>query len=293
MNDLESGWRRSGPGAGRTASWRWIVVSACVALVSVGCAGAEEAGGPAMTDEAGPEGTEGATAEEMGSPVDPAALEDPSRTDDDRYRDGGFKPLEVYGFFGVEAGMAVADLWPGGGYNTHILANVVGDDGRVLSVLGPLYLNSRYEERVRQALAVRIEGGGLDNVEVLGPLEGIEDGTVDVAITVRNYHDLGDAAERTAVLPGILRILKPGGVLGVVDAYSPEEGVDEENHRINEELVVEEITGAGFELVGRSDVLVNPEDTYDFDGREDDAPIHRYFIHRFVHKYRKPSESMD
>ena len=59
-------------------------------------------------------------------------------------------------------------------------------------------------------------------------------------------------------------------------------------HRINEKLVIREITAAGFELIEKSDVLYNADDTFEFDGREDEAPIHRYFIYRFVHRYEKP-----
>jgi predicted methyltransferase len=214
-------------------------------------------------------------------------LEDPARSEDDRERDGGFKPLEVYGFFGVEPGMTVADLWPGRGYNTHILSRVVGDEGTVLAVLGPIYYQTKYEQYVRPALQERIETANLSNVKIVGPLSDLADNSVDVMITVRNYHDLGEAEDRIAVLPDLMRALKPGGVLGVVDAYTPKEGRDEPVHRINEDLVIAEITGGGFELAGTSEILVNGEDSYEFDGREEDAPIHRYYIHRFVHKYSK------
>lgn len=234
-------------------------------------------------------------------PYDPSALDDPSRTDDDRYRDEGFKPLEVYGFFGVEPGMTVVDLWTSRLYNAHILGNIVGPEGKVLATIwtegAP---NERYAQRTREAYRERQEAGGLDNVELVDSLDDIEADSVDVLITVRNYHDLGERDARLAALPALMRVLKPGGVLGVVDAHTdkPDER-DEPVHRINAELAKEEITSAGFEFVGASDVLHNPEDTYDFDGREglntpddpsDDAPIHRYFIHRFVHKYQKPAE---
>ncbi len=233
-------------------------------------------------------GTKQAASEAAGK-LDIAMLDDPSRTEDDRYRDGGFKPLEVYEFLGITPDMTVADIWPGGGYHTHILSLVMGEQGKVLSVLGPLYIGGDYEDWVRTKLKERIEAGKLENVEVVGPLADVPEGSVDVMITVRNYHDLGDRDERTVVLPGLIRALKPGGIIGVVEAYTPKKGVDEPFHRINEDLVIDEFTSAGFELVGRSDLLLNPEDTYDFDGREDDAPIHRYFIHRFVHKYEKPA----
>lgn len=220
--------------------------------------------------------------------LDPQILDDPSRSEDDRKRDGGFKPLEIYEFFGVSAGDTVADLWPGRGYNTQILSAAVEAEGKVLAVLGPIYSRPQFIERIRGYLDERISAGQLENVEIVEALASLPDSSVDVMITVRNYHDLGEAEDRIAVLPELLRALKPGGILGVVDAVTSEPGRVEEYHRINEELVVSEITGAGFELVGRSPLLENPEDTYDFDGREDDPPIHRYFIHRFVHKYRKP-----
>lgn len=229
------------------------------------------------------------TAIQASSKLDRAVLDHPSRTEDDRYRDTGFKPIEVYSFLGIEPEMTVADIWPGGGYHTHLLSLLMADEGKVLSVLGPLYLNEDYEGWVRDQLKERIDAGQLANVEVIGPLDDVADESIDVMITVRNYHDLGDKDARTAVLPDLMKKLKPGGVLGVIEAYTPKEGIDEPFHRINEDLVVEELTAAGFELVDRSNILLNEADTYDFDGREDDAPIHRYFIHRFVHKYQKPA----
>jgi predicted methyltransferase len=231
-------------------------------------------------------GTERAASEAAGK-LDRAVLDHQSRTEDDRYRDGGFKPIEVYAFLGIEPDMTVADIWPGGGYHTHILSLLTAGKGRVLSVLGPIYMDSDYEEWSRDKLKERIAAGDLSNVDVVGPLSDVPDDSVDV--TVRNYHDLGDRDERTVVLPGLMRALKPGGIIGVVEAYTPKKGVDKPFHRINEDLVINEFTEAGFELVGRSDILLNPDDTYDFDGREEDDPIHRYFIHRFVHKYQKPA----
>ena len=219
-------------------------------------------------------------------PVADDILAHPSRTEDDRYRDAGFKPLEVYGFFGVEPGMTVLDVMTGGGYNMHVLSLLVGDQGKVIAMPGPWYEDEESFGRPKARLEERVQAGNLANVEIRPWWAGLEDNSLDVIVTVRNYHDLGEAPDRIAVLPDWMRALKPGGVVGVVDAHTPS-GLDEENHRIEEQLVIDEISGAGFELVGSSDILYNPDDTYDFDGREEDAPIHRYYIHRFVHRYSK------
>lgn len=226
------------------------------------------------------------------SAYDPAVLDDPARTDDDHYRDEGFKPLEVYSFFGVEPGMTVVDLWTSRLYNAAILSNIVGEDGKVIATIYPSgEAPEGYARRTREAFEERKAAGGVENVELVESLDAVADDSVDVLITVRNYHDLGEKQARLEALPHLMRVLKPGGILGVVDAHTDKTGErDEPTHRINADLAREEITSAGFEFVAASDVLENPEDTYEYDGREDDAPIHRYFIHRFVHKYRTPME---
>ncbi len=258
--------------------------SACVSLLvvgllTVGCAGGDE---PAAEPEA--------------TPV--SVLDHPARSEDDHYRDAGFKPLEVYEFFGIDAGTTVGDLWPGGGYNTAILTQLVGEEGRVVAMLGPAPGDPERVARSRERFGQRPDPFGFTNLEVVADPTKVEENSLDVLLTVRNYHDLGEAPDRLAALPAFMRVLKPGGIFAVVDAYTdkPDER-DEPVHRINDELSRREITSAGFEFVEASDVLVNPADTYDFDGRERagedgagaDAPIHRYYVHRFVHKYRKPA----
>ncbi|MFQ5742662.1 MAG: class I SAM-dependent methyltransferase [Acidobacteriota bacterium] len=258
-------------------------------LAVAGCA-AGEGGDEAATASAENAAASSAASGESIVSYDPSILDDPARSEDDHYRDEGFKPLEVYGFFGVEPGMVAGDLLTSGLYNAHILSHIVGDEGRVLAIISMDQPSERSLKRSQDAFAKRNANDALANVEIVDSLSQVEDNSLDMLITVRNYHDLGDKEDRVAVLPRFLRVLKPGGIFGVVDAYSNKtDERDQEHHRINEQLVIDELTSAGFELVGTSDVLNNPDDTYDFDGREKDAPIHRYFIHRLVDKFRKPA----
>lgn len=233
------------------------------------------------------------------SPIPASVLEDPTRPEDDRYRDQGFKPLEVYGFFGVEPGMTVGDLWTSRGYNAHILAHVVGENGKLYAIVSPFESDPERTAAARERLTERFQAAGLTNTEIVADLAALPDDSLDVLVTVRNYHDLGEREARLEALPHLMRVLKPGGILGVVDAHTDKtDERDESVHRINEDLARAEITSGGFEFVAASDVLYNAEDTFDFDGREragvrgatQDAPIHRYFIHRWVHKYRKPTQ---
>lgn len=269
-----------------------------ISILALGTLAACASEAPAPEPEA--PATEPAAEEPSRSVVDPAVLEHAARSEDDHFRDAGFKPLDVYGFFAIDAGMHVADMMPGGGYNTVLVSQIVGDTGQVTALL-----NARTggdperTERIQTRFAERVAPFGLENIEVVVDPSAMADSSVDMVLTVRNYHDLGLAEDRIGALPELLRILRPGGIFAVVDAHTDKaDERDESVHRINDELSKTEITGAGFEFVEASDVLVNLDDTFEFDGREragqrgatEDAPIHRYYVSRFVHKYRKPTQ---
>ena len=119
---------------------------------------------------------------------------------------------------------------------------------------------------------------------VIKTVEDLPADSLDVVLTVRNYHDISEERLQ-GWLAGIHRALKPGGVFAVVDVRTKpgDEGRATELHRIAEDTVVAEVTAAGFELEGRSDLLANANDTYgssEFGNRE--------ATDRMVLKFRKP-----
>ncbi len=222
------------------------------------------------------------------------ALAAEARPAADRERDAARKPGEVLAFFGLEPGMTVLDLFSGGGYYTEIAARIVGPSGRVIAHNNQSYLDYAAEE-----IAARYAAGRLANVERLdGPVTGIEAeaGSVDVALLILAYHDIyfrpDDGSwpriDGRAMLQRIRETLRQGGILGVVDhAGSPDITTAEIGrlHRIDEARLVREIEAAGFELVERSDILRNPQDTrlspmYD--------PTIRGRTDRLALKFRKP-----
>jgi len=196
-----------------------------------------------------------------------SVLDDPSRPEADKARDAGSKPLEVYKWLGITDGMTVGDIVPASGYNTHVLARVVGDDGHV--------------------------DAGIDNVKVLLNLDDVPDDSIDAFICVRNVHDMlmPEVAERfgmqpDSILGAILRTLKPGGIFGVVDARTTKEGADTDAHRINEKMMIAELKARGFELVDSSELLAKPDDDFSQPSWEGDG---RYTLDRMLLKFRKPA----
>ena len=195
-----------------------------------------------------------AVASPMSVGAQESILDDASRPDGERQRDAGSKPLEVYAFWGVEPGMTVLDLMPGGGYNTYILSNVVGNYGKVYT--GP---DRENREGVRR-MATRLADHPRGNVEIIAGASDLAAGSLDVIVTVRNMHDVIDNAPE--LLAACMAALKPGGILGVVDARTNMDGFDSNTHRINQKTMVEMVTAAGFVLVDSSEMLANPHDDF-------------------------------
>jgi predicted methyltransferase len=187
-------------------------------------------------------------------------LNAPGRTDEDHDRDAYNKPVELFAFWGIKDGMKVMDLFPGNGYTTQLLSMLVGPKGKV----------SAYASYDHEAFDKRMKPLGLANVEetVIDYKEGFKildtylaklpAASFDAIITIRNYHDLKNPA---AVLPELKRILKPGGILGITDSRTGS-GRDEENHRIADDVIINEVLAAGFKLAGVSQLQSNPKDDY-------------------------------
>jgi predicted methyltransferase len=219
------------------------------------------------------------------------ALARPTRSEVDRARDAGRKPAEVIAFLGVEPGMTAIDLIAAAGYYTEVLSTAVGESGKVYAQNTEFVLKMR-EGANEKAMSARLADGRLANVERLDreiAELGLEPGSIDVAITALNFHDIyngrgPEAASR--FLKAVGRLLKPGGVLGLIDHAGRSDGDNEALHRIDEALVEAAVTDAGFAIDGRSDVLRNAEDDR---SQNVFTPGLRGHTDRFVLRLRKPN----
>ena len=215
-------------------------------------------------------------------------LADPARPEEDRVRDAGRRPEQVLEFFGVGPGAHVADLLAGGGYYTRILVPVVGPDGAVYAGNNPFF--QRFGEEAMTAL---LSQPGFENVHRIdGPVDEVAlpmDGSLDVVMVVLAYHDLWLTDEdRTELNRRVIASLKPDGVYGIIDHHADAgagTSVIESLHRIEESVIVDEITAAGFVLAARGDFLSNPND--DRAVRIFDPSI-RGQTDRFVLRFEKP-----
>lgn len=195
-----------------------------------------------------------------------SAVADDGRPEADKARDAVRKPAEIVAFAGVKPGDKVAEIAPGGGYYTRVLARAVGQEGRVYALMPAFFAN---------------RPGGLDAINALAEQYGnIEVVVIDYAATklpepvdlvwtTENYHDLanGDVA---AVNKWVFEALRPGGTYFVEDHAAPGTGTSATStlHRIDPAAVRQQVEAAGFTLEAESDLLHNPNDPHDVNPRE-------------------------
>jgi predicted methyltransferase len=216
-----------------------------------------------------------------------AAVADPARADDaqnDARRHGG----EIVAFAGVKPGDTVIELIPGGGYFTRLFSKAVGADGKVYAVWP-----TEYDESTDKLQAIADAYG---NVEILKQSAAAlsAPAQADVVFTSQNYHDYPDKfmgpVDLATFDKQVYDALKPGGVFVVVD-HAAESGSGlrdtETLHRIDPDIVKQQVEAAGFKFAGESDVLRNPADDHTL--KVFDKSI-RGHTDQFVYKFVKPQD---
>jgi predicted methyltransferase len=220
-----------------------------------------------------------------------ALLAAPDRSDADRALDSGRRPAELLTFAGVRPGMRVAEIGAWQGYTAELLARAVAPDGTVYAEDPPTFdkwTHAAWEERAKRPAFARI-------VRVARPFDDPlpqDTPPLDVVFSILFYHDtvwLG--VDRAKMNAAIFHALKPGGSLVVVDhSARPGEGarVAKSLHRIEESLVLDELSRAGFVFAADSNFLRHPEDPRDWSASDEAPPEKRGTSDRFVLRLRKP-----
>jgi predicted methyltransferase len=223
-----------------------------------------------------------------------AAVADPARPPADVERDVNRKPAETLLFAGVKPGYKVAELLPGGGYYTRIIAKAVGSTGHVYALV-PAPLPDApagapdFSARVKAIAADPNYSNLTVVVEPFAQLKTPE--PVDFVWTSQNYHDLHNlpGLNLTVFNQMVFEALKPGGIYFILDHSSvPGAGssVTSTLHRIDRETVKREVMAAGFQFAGSSGLLRRPSDPRTakvFD------PAIRGQTDQFILKFRKPA----
>jgi predicted methyltransferase len=216
----------------------------------------------------------------------------PDRSDDDKKLDAGRHPAETLALFGVVPGMRVAELEAGLGYTTELLARAVGSAGVVYAENNKFVL----EKFAAKPWADRLAKPVMKNVvrsdrELESPFPP-EAEDLDAVLSVMSYHDsVWLKTDRPAMNAAVFKARKSGGIYGIVDhAAKPGAGLSDVRtlHRIEESVVVDEVTKAGFRLDADAPFLRNPSDAHDWNDSVRAAGDRLGTSDRFVLRFVKP-----
>lgn len=244
-----------------------------------------------------------------------------------RARYGARNPARTLAFFGIAPGSTVVEALPGGGWYTKILIDYLGPEGTLIGVdyaqdMWPLFgfFSDEFiaakatwtEDWVKQAQDWRSAGSATIAATTFGAVPASMHGTADAVLFIRAMHNLARFEERGGYLSTALKnaydLLKPGGVVGIVQHQAPDARSDEfangSKGYLKKAFVIARMREAGFEYVGSRDFNANPKDRPEEDdivwrlpptlitSREDPALRERMQAigesNRMTLKFRKP-----
>ncbi|MCB2067823.1 MAG: class I SAM-dependent methyltransferase [Erythrobacter sp.] len=223
------------------------------------------------------------------------AVAAPDRAQVNRRLDEGRKPAEVLAWSGIAPGMAVADVMPGLGYWTEMMADIVGPTGSVAALQPQQFYNDDLATRHWQALLERSPEAS----RLRYPFDrfAYSPESLDLALINNSYHDLYWTSEQYSIpvtdpevfVAGLYAAMRPGGRVVVIDHAAaggePRATVDA-LHRIDRAVVVADFERAGFVLVDESQLLANPDDDHTLSVFDEAIANH---TDRFMLKFQRPA----
>ncbi len=206
-------------------------------------------------------------------------LEDDFRSAEAKSRDRYRHPYETLTFFGLRPDMTVVELWPGGGWYSTIIAPYMDAEngGQLIAAHFNPDTEHEFADFFRNSLRafelkVEADPDWFKHVQVK-PFEPpatepvAAAGSVDLVLSFRNIHNWMDDGSFNDVIRAVRRMLKPGGVFGVVEHRAK---IDQEidltasNGYVNQQWLIRRVEAAGFQLVAESPINANLKDTGDY-----------------------------
>lgn len=204
-----------------------------------------------------------------------AAVNAKTRSAENVKRDGARHPAQTLSFFQVAPQKTVIEITPGAGWYSEILAPLLRADGRyIAAVVDPAKVaegrGRDYQQRSREGLLQKFAAAPAqyDKATVVAydpasPVFGPA-ASADVVLTFRNVHNWRKSGQAEGMFRGFFDVLKPGGVLGVVEHRAKADvPADDGTGYVGQQQVIAMAEAAGFRLDGRSEINANPRDTKD------------------------------
>jgi Predicted methyltransferase len=206
------------------------------------------------------------------------AVANPLRKDDqprDKYR----HPVETLTFLRVGPQMKVGEYAPGGEWYSRLLGLYLGQQGHLVGLYfdptsGPF--KPEMQAGIRKSAAkypadvAKFSGMPAEKFAAytLDDIPEGEKGTFDRILVIRMLHNMMNWKNAQSEFAAMHALLKPGGMLGIVQHRAspdaPDAYVDGSKGYLREEDVTAFMESNGFELVDKSEINANAEDSADW-----------------------------
>lgn len=265
-----------------------LVVAVIGTLALSGC-GRDEPTSTAAVDTPPASTAPAAAPQPAGVPTNAAAtaVQPPPASDIDRVLAGDWRdpanaardiwrhPRETLQFFQVSPQQHVLEISPGRGWYAELLVPLLREHGHYVGAVSDPA--AAPDERIRgyftqqntdlrAKLAARPDVYGqpeLREIDAARPDFG-PPASVDTVLTFRNVHNWLSAGNAEAMFKGFHEVLKPGGVLGVVEHRAAGDvPTGDKSGYVGQDQVIALARAAGFELEASSEINANPADTKD------------------------------
>ncbi|MGX5173167.1 class I SAM-dependent methyltransferase [Aliikangiella sp. IMCC44653] len=192
------------------------------------------------------------------------------RTPKNQQRDKYRNPLETLTFFGIQDSMTVAEISPGGGWYTEILAPYLKDNGLYIAAgYDPESANDYYKKsaaRFKQKLDANPELYAKVKLGIMQAPDKIDFAapeSVDLVLSFRNTHNWHSKNQAETVYAAIYAALKPGGTFGLVQHRAGPQTKDTTGKHgyLKQEDVIALAKKVGFVVMATSEINANPKDT--------------------------------
>jgi predicted methyltransferase len=192
----------------------------------------------------------------------------PANTARDVYR----HPKATLQFFGIRPDQTVIEITPGGGWYSEILAPLLHDNGHYIAAVqapaggGEARRDGDALHQKFAADAAHYGNAKFVEFDPKAPVLGAP-GSADLVLTFRNVHNWVMADTAPAMFKAFFAVLRPGGVLGVVDHRADDDAslaTVKQSGYLPTRYVVKLATEAGFTLDESSEINANPKDTKNY-----------------------------
>ena len=266
---MNRGTRVAGMGAARLAAT--VLLAACLGLPAP--AGAQAAQTASIVpDQPADELVPPTSASDFTASQLDSVLAGSWRSEANRARDVYRHPKATLQFLGVRPDRTVIEITPGGGWYAEILAPLLHDNGHYIAAEKVPAADSEArsdDSALRRKFAADTAHYGNARIVQFDPKAPVfgAPASADLVLTFRNVHNWVMADTAPAMFKAFFAVLKPGGVLGVVDHRAADgaslEAVKRSGY-LPTSYVVKLATEAGFTLDASSEINANPKDTRDY-----------------------------